>query len=84
MPGATPKVTISASESSCLPNSLLTCNFRARKPSKKSKNAPAKIANGAMSILPVTARSIAIHPDNKFAAVNRLGILNIDCLEKIK
>ena len=39
-PGATPKVTISAKESNCFPNSPCTFNNRAAKPSKKSKKAP--------------------------------------------
>ena len=41
--GATPKVIKSAKLSSCLPNSPLTFNNLASKPSKKSKNKPDKI-----------------------------------------
>lgn len=76
-PGATPKVTMSASESNCFPISLLTFNFRARKPSKKSNKAPKKIKKGAISILPTKVKMIAKTPQSKLDAVNKLGILNI-------
>ena len=76
-PGAKPKVTISASESNCLPNSPAIFIFLARYPSRKSHRSPIKTANGAKSILPDKANMIAIQPLSKFAAVNRLGILNI-------
>ena len=41
--GATPNVTMSASESSCLPNSPATPNALAINPSSRSKNAPNKM-----------------------------------------
>ena len=77
-PGATPKVTISAKESNCLPISLLAFNFRAKNPSKKSKKAPKKITNGAKSILPAKVKRMETTPHIKFDAVNKFGILNID------
>ena len=83
IPGATPNVTMSAKESSCLPISLETFNFLAKNPSKKSKTAPAKMANGARSILQANAKIMAIQPDTKLAAVNRLGTLNIYSCEKL-
>jgi hypothetical protein len=46
--GATPKVTISASESNCFPSSPLTLSNRAAKPSKKSRNKPPKTKNNAL------------------------------------
>jgi hypothetical protein len=73
-------VIISANESSSLPNSLLTFNFRARNPSKKSKIAPKKIKKGAMSILPDSVQIIATIPQSKFEAVNRFEILNNEWL----
>ena len=42
IPGTRPLVTISARESSCIPKALCTFNFRAKKPSKKSKKIPKK------------------------------------------
>ena len=76
-PGATPKVIMSANESNCLPISPDIFSLRAKNPSKKSNSNPAKIANGAKSILPANAKTIAKTPHNKFAAVKRFGILNI-------
>ncbi len=38
-PGATPKLTTSDKESSCLPTNEVACNNRARNPSKKSTTA---------------------------------------------
>lgn len=46
-PGATPKVTISAKESNCFPNSPEVLNIRAKKPSRKSKIAPKNIEKTA-------------------------------------
>ena len=77
IPGANPNVIISAKESNCLPSSPDTPNFLARKPSKKSKIAPIKIANGARSNLPLNVKMIAATPESIFNDVIKLGILNI-------
>lgn len=54
------------------------------KPSKKSKNAPKKIANGAKSIRPTTAKTMAIIPEIRLNEVNIFAILNIREFENKK
>jgi len=72
--GATPKLTISASESSSFPISDLTCNRRAVIPSKKSKTIPTRIRIAAAVNSPYIARKIASVPEITFIQVIRLGI----------
>jgi len=74
MPGATPLVTISASESNCLPSSPCTCNKRATKPSKKSKKIPNKTKNAAKVKSPFIAKITAIKPAKRFNNVIKLGM----------
>tara|TARA_B110000285_G_scaffold231382_1_gene299997 strand:- start:7589 stop:8134 length:546 start_codon:yes stop_codon:yes gene_type:complete len=76
-PGTTPKVTMSAKESNCFPSSPFVLNKRAEKPSRKSKNAPAKTHIAAANKCPVTAKIIARIPEIKLKEVNRFAKLNI-------
>lgn len=76
IPGAKPKVIMSAKESNCLPNSLCCFKILAKNPSKKSNIAPKNIGKGAKSILPESERRIAKMPQSMLLAVNKLGILN--------
>ena len=85
IPGATPKVTMSANESNCLPNSLCTFNSLATNPSRKSNIAEAKMQIGAISILPVSVKIIANIPPTRLPAVSKLGInrrIGDDILQK--
>ena len=73
--GATPKLTISASESSCFPKSDTEFNIRAKKPSIKSKNAAIIIKNPATTIISLCKEyTIEIHPEISPKHVNKLGI----------
>jgi hypothetical protein len=58
--GAIPKLTMSASESNCLPNSLLVCVARATKPSKESKRMARPMAFAALSKSVPPPLSVAI------------------------
>ena len=73
-PGATPKLTTSANESSCLPNSPLTFKMRATNPSKKSITADSPINIDDMINSPCIALKIDRQPNSKFAEVIALGI----------
>ena len=71
--GSTPKLTISASESSSLPMGLDTFNKRALKPSKKS-NTHAAHTNQAVGISGLVNEQIMpAQPHNKFPEVRALG-----------
>jgi len=72
--GATPLVTISASESNCFPNSPETFKSLAKKPSKKSNKIPSRIKNAAKVTSPFKAKIVATNPENKFAKVIKFGI----------
>ena len=72
-PGATPKVTTSASESRSLPIGLLTFNIRATVPSKKSNTVPKKIIILAYKIRPCSRKLMDKTPDSKFNIVMKLG-----------
>ena len=72
--GATPKLTTSESESSCLPNSDFASNARAAIPSRKSKTEASIISQAALnSFLPLKAIIIAMHPVKRFNKVSALG-----------
>ena len=73
-PGTTPLVTISASESNCTPSGPVTPNFRAKKPSKKSKKIPRHTKKNAEPKSKLETKTIATQPLNKFNIVNKLGI----------
>ena len=74
IPGATPEVTISASESNCFPNSLPTSSTLAANPSKKSKKIPKSINKAAICKLPRAAANTATTPQNKLRSVIKFGI----------
>jgi len=82
IPGNTPKLTISASESSSLPMELDTFNILALKPSKKS-NTQADQTNQAVGISGlVNEQIIPTQPHNKFPDVNALGMWRSIILSK--
>lgn len=72
--GATPKLTISAKESSCTPNSERALSRRATQPSNKSKIA-ARIINQAAkySFEPINTTVIAVHPKARLISVIAFG-----------
>jgi hypothetical protein len=72
--GTTPKETTSASESSSFPISLLTCNMRAEKPSKKSNIPAIPIRIEAATRFPLNAATNAKQPEKRFMDVKKLGI----------
>lgn len=72
-PGTTPNVTISARESSCLPNSELALTSRATKPSKKSRMPATTTNNAAVSKCPLNKLMMARQPQNRFIKVIKLG-----------
>ena len=74
IPGATPKVTISAMLSNCFPISEVTFNNLADNPSKKSSIAPKKIKVPAKCKLFSKEKTIATNPQNKFPRVIRFGM----------
>ena len=69
-----PNVIKSAKLSSCFPISLLDFSNLAKKPSKKSRNAPTMIHEEAKVRLPPMAKRIAKIPNAKLPKVIRLGI----------
>ena len=71
--GAIPKLTRSASESYCTPNSLWVLVRRATRPSIPSSTPATKIAMQAASKRPCEAAMIAKKPPNRPPVVNRLG-----------
>ena len=73
-PGARPKDTTSANESSCLPISEYAFNSRAAKPSKKSKTAARHIKIAAHTKCPSIAKITASEPENRFSEVIKFGI----------
>jgi hypothetical protein len=74
IPGSTPKLTISARESSSLPTGLDTFNIRAAKPSKKS-NTQAAHTNHSVGISGfVNEQTMPALPHNKFPEVSELGM----------
>ena len=72
--GARPNVIKSAKLSSCLPISPLDLNNLAKKPSKKSRNAPKMMQVDDKVKLPPKAKRIAKIPNTKFPKVIRLGM----------
>ena len=78
--GAKPNVIKSAKLSSCFPISPLTLSNLAKKPSKKSRNAPKMMQVEAKVKLPPKAKRIAKIPNDKFPKVIRLGM----CLNMLK
>ena len=74
IPGKTPKVTQSASESSCLPNSECTLSARAAKPSRKSASSAIATSHGTNCILPEKQPTIPITPQSRFIMVSPLGM----------
>ena len=78
--GAKPNVIKSAKLSSCFPISPLDLSNLAKKPSKKSRNAPIMIHLEANVKLPPKAKRIAKIPNTRFPNVIRLGM----CLNMLK
>jgi hypothetical protein len=76
-PGATPKLTISANESSCLPISPCLLSNLATKPSKKSRIIAKSSRYTDKSRRPWSAQKIDKTPDSRFPAVNKFGKLNM-------
>ncbi len=74
MPGSTPKLTMSASESSSLPIGLDIFNRRAMKPSKKSKTQAAHTnqADGISGF--VKEQMMPTHPHSRLPDVKALGM----------
>ena len=72
--GATPKLTISANESSSLPMSEYDFKARAVKPSKKSNVIAAIISHEAIARFPLMAKIIAVKPEARFRQVIVLGM----------
>ncbi len=74
MLGSTPKLTMSASESSSLPIGLDTFNIRAEKPSKKSKTQAAQTnqAGGISGF--VKEQMMPTHPHSKLPDVKAFGM----------
>ena len=74
IPGATPKLTMSANESNCLPISELALRALAAKPSKKSRIAAKAIYMPAWVSSPFSAAIIDKQPKKRFKEVKALGI----------
>jgi len=74
IPGTKPLVTMSASESNCIPNALCTFSFLAKNPSKKSKNIPRKTNNAEATNRLFTAKITAMLPQNKLSKVIKFGM----------
>lgn len=72
-PGTNPNDTMSAMESSCLPNSEFAFNLLATNPSKKSNTNELAVQTAAMCILPMKMNMIAMQPQTRFRQVMRLG-----------
>ena len=73
--GANPNVISSAKESNSTPMGLGAFNTRALNPSKKSKNAPAKINTKAHMKAPCVAKKTAILPQSRLQLVMVSGII---------
>jgi hypothetical protein len=71
--GATPKLTISASESNSLPILEYARSIRAANPSKKSKTEAAIIKYAAITVMPSNENTIDRHPHNRLRHVITLG-----------
>jgi hypothetical protein len=71
--GATPKQTISANESSCLPKLEATLSLRARDPSMESRNTEKRMHKAAWEINPLLERRIETKPVPKDIKVMLLG-----------
>ena len=84
IPGATPKVTISAKLSNCFPIFELTFNSLADSPSKKSRNDPVKIKTPANKISDSKIITMESNPQTKFPKVIRLGIFLLITLIKLQ
>ena len=83
-PGKTPNVTISANESSCLPNSENRFNKRAERPSRKSNTEAIKVKIEAIKTHSNPTRNatkIPKNPQDKFAHVNKFGICFFNSLK---
>src|SRR6202008_2334077 len=76
--GTNPKLTISASESNCLPKSVNVLVKRAAKPSKKSATNDRRVQMGTSSKSPLNTNTTARHPANRFISVSKLGRLKSD------
>jgi hypothetical protein len=74
MAGAAPKLTASARESSSFPISEYAFSNLAEKPSRKSKIIAARMSHEAVTISPLTAKSIEINPAARFRQVMRFGM----------
>lgn len=72
--GTSPKLTRSAKESNCFPNSESVLNNRAKKPSKKSNTAAARIKNKAQVYSSFRTIYKDAEPDARFNSVIKFGI----------
>ena len=75
MEGRTPKVTRSARESNCFPNSDCAFNILAKNPSKKSEIAAIQIRYAVSVILPSKTKMIPKIPQHRLVSVNKFGML---------
>ena len=76
MPGAMPKDTISAKESSCSPMALVALRARATKPSKRSKTAATVNRMAAWNNSPLRANTVAAQPQSRFEQLSELGMMD--------
>ena len=68
-----PNVTKSDNESNWTPSLLSTFNSLAKNPSKKSQINPNETNKANFSRSPITPKTTAIHPKNRFVRVRKLG-----------
>lgn len=78
IPGTKPKDTISAKESSCLPNSDWTFSNLATNPSKKSATAATKIKIMPKRNASLKKDNTAKQPQKRFKAVIEFGIIDFN------
>ena len=79
VPGTTPKVTMSAKESSCLPISDCILSNRATKPSRKSNTNAATTRMIPNSFSSFKKAIIALQPQSKLREVMALGMCFLMC-----
>jgi hypothetical protein len=73
IPGATPKLTMSARLSSSFPIAEYALSNLADKPSRKSNIIAASISHEAVTRFPLAAKIIAINPDARLSDVIKFG-----------
>jgi len=73
-PGATPKLTTSARESSSFPIAEYALSSLAEKPSRKSKIIAARISQEAVTRSPFIIKIIETKPETRLSEVIKLGI----------